>query len=276
MGLDQEPYQVRLEIFEGPMDLLLYLIRKNEIDIYDIPINLIVEQYQHYLELMKSLNLEVAGEFLVMASTLSHIKSRMLLPRSEEEEQEEDPRRELVEKLLEYQRYKFLAQALAEREQVGREVFVRSFDQASLQELAEEKKAERIEFAEVDIFQLLDAFQELLKRRKVEDIRRVVSERVRVVDKISQILNLLKAQEEIEFEQLFSDSLTRSELVATFLALLELIRLQVVRAVQSHNFAPILIRRAVSLEDEKLSFEYLNGLIPQEEKGGEDKDSLNH
>ena len=265
MGLEEEPYQVRLEIFEGPLDLLLYLIRKNEIDIYDIPINLIVEQYQQYLELMKSLNLEVAGEFLVMASTLSHIKSRLLLPRSEEEEQEEDPRRELVEKLLEYQRYKSLAQALAEREQVGKEVFVRSFDQTSLQELAEEKKPERIEFAEVDIFQLLDAFQELLKRRKALDIKKIVSERVRVVDKISQILNLLKTQEEVEFESLFSEALTRSELVATFLALLELIRLQMVRALQSYNFGPILIRRAVAPDDKRLDSGHLSGLYSGEE-----------
>jgi len=266
---ESDAYRVRLEIFEGPLDLLLFLIRKNEIDIYDIPINLIVEQYQQYLDLMKSLNLEVAGEFLVMAATLSHIKSRMLLPRDEEaEEEEEDPRRELVERLLEYQKFKALAKQLIKREQVGRDVFVREFDENEVKKLAGELKAERLEFEEVGIFQLIDAFQSLLKRRKLEDIRKVVAERIKVVDKISQILSLLKEKQEIEFEELFGQNPTRTELVVTFLALLELIRLQVVKAFQAYNFGPILLKRAVSDEDERLRLEVISGLVSEKEEEG--------
>jgi len=264
----QEQYRVQLEIFEGPLDLLLYLIRKNELDIYDIPISLIVEQYQAYLDLMRSLNLEVAGEFLVMAATLSHIKSRMLLPRQEEEKEEDDPRKELVARLLEYQRYKEAANLLLNREQVGKDVFVREFVEDELRQMAGEVKAEKLEFEEVDIFHLLDSFQDLLKRISGEEVRVVLREQVRMVDRISYILEILREREVMEFGELFAGSRTRLELVVTFLALLELIRLQVVKAFQAGNFGPIQIRRAVAVDDDRMKLEHITSLVDREEKFG--------
>ena len=271
-----EQYRVQLEIFEGPLDLLLYLIRKNELDIYDIPINLIVEQYQQYLDIMRSLNLEVAGEFMVMAATLSHIKSRMLLPRQEEELEEEDPRKELVARLLEYQKYKEAANLILNRDQVGKEIFVRGFVEENLRELAGEVQAERLEFEEVDLFQLMNAFQDLLKRRDLEDIRRVVAERVRVVDRIAYILGILQEREEVAFEELFKDSQSKTELVVTFLALLELIRLQVIKAFQAVNFGPIQIKRAVALDDEKMKPEHITSLVDREGKFGKGENPVNN
>ena len=263
-----DSYRVQLPIFEGPLDLLLYLIRKNELDIYDIPIALIVEQYQQYLDLMRSLNLEVAGEFLVMAATLTHIKSRMLLPQAAEEAEEEDPRKELVARLLEYQKYKEAAGLLLNRDQMGKDVFVREFAEERVKELAEEAAAERLEFEEVDLFQLMDAFSDLLGRRDLEDIKRVVVERVRVVDRIAHILETLQTREAVGFEELFAGSRTRMELVVTFLALLELIRLQVIKAFQPGNFGPIQLKRAVSLDDEKMKTDYLTSLVDREAKFG--------
>jgi segregation and condensation protein A len=272
-----ESYRVQLEIFEGPLDLLLYLIRKNEVDIYDIPVGLIVEQYQQYLEIMRTLNLEVAGEFLVMAATLSHIKSKMLLPRTEEEVEEEDPRSELVNRLLEYQKYKEAAGELLSRTVLGREVFVREFSEEGLRRVAEESRVDKLDFEEVDLFQLIDAFSGLIKGSHLEEIKRIVVERVRVVDKISQILERLKDQESVEFASLFSASLTRNELVVTFLALLELIRLQVIKAFQSGNFAPIMLRRAVPLEDDKMKAEYVTSrMFDKEAEGGEGENPVDN
>jgi len=273
----QENYRVQLEIFEGPLDLLLYLIRKSEIDIYDIPINTIVVQYQQYLEIMRELNLEIAGEFLVMAATLSHIKSRMLLPKTEEQEEEEDPRKDLVERLLEYQRYKEAAGELVGRAQLGREIFVREFNEQGLAQAAAEVKIDRLEFEEVDLFKLIDAFQELIKSRQMEDIRKIVTERIRVVDKIAQILERLREQEILEFASLFSESRTKAELIVTFLALLELIRLQVIKAFQASNFSPIQIKRAVALDDEKMKPEYITSMVSEREaKGGEGENPVNN
>jgi segregation and condensation protein A len=267
----RESWRVQLEIFEGPLDLLLFLIRKNEIDIYDIPINIIVDQYQQYLEIMRSLNLEIAGEFLVMAATLSQIKSKMLLPRSEVEEEEEDPRAELVDRLLEYQRFKEAAGELISRAQLGREVFVREFDEESLKGLVGEVKRERLEFEEVDLFKLMDAFQALLDSRSLQEIKRVVVERVKVVDRIAAILEKLRENEFLEFTALFSGSRSKAEMVVTFLALLELIRLQVVKAFQAGNFAPISIKRAVPADDQKMKPGYLTSLVSEKEsQGGEE------
>jgi segregation and condensation protein A len=262
-------YRVQLEVFEGPLDLLFFLIRKNEVDIYDIPVNLIVDQYQQYLDLMQTLNLEIAGEFLVMAATLSHIKSRMLLPKDENaEEEEEDPRQELIDKLLEYKRYKEAAGALVGLAQLGREVFVREFDEEGLKKVASEVKAEKLEFEEVDLFKLLDAFQELISKRNLDDIRRVVVQRVSVVDKITHILERLRDSESIEFDQLIGEKLNRMEVVITFLALLELIRLQVIKAYQAANFGAIQIKRAVPLDDDKLKPGFLTSKVAYKEANG--------
>ena len=158
---EQDAYRVKLEVFEGPMDLLLHLIKKNEIDIYDIPIALITQQYLEYLELMKQLNIDIAGEFLVMAAELMHIKSKMLLPKPEFEEEEEegpDPREELVRRLIEYQQFKEAAEQLRERELLGRDVFIRGATAQDWVEIAGDS------IAPLSLFHLIEAFQKLLEK----------------------------------------------------------------------------------------------------------------
>ncbi|MCG6918472.1 MAG: segregation/condensation protein A, partial [Deltaproteobacteria bacterium] len=180
-----QEYQVQLEIFEGPMDLLLHLIRKNKVDIYDIPIALIMDQYLKYLDMMRILNIDVAGEFLEMAATLAYIKSRMLVPRlgSEDEEQEEDPRLELVRPLLEYVKIKEAAETLASSLQLDRDVYVRSIPS---EELWNADGSEEI--AEVGIYALVSALQEVLKRVEPEDFMEMSADTMRLKDKISQLM----------------------------------------------------------------------------------------
>jgi segregation and condensation protein A len=179
-------YTFRLEGFEGPLDLLLHLIQKNELDIFNIPIALITEQYLEYLQLMKVLNLDIAGEYLLMASTLLHIKSKMLLPKSSEGEEEEgeDPRAELVRRLLEYQKYKQAAGELEKKPMLDRDVFIRWIPL----EPGEKTEEERIE---VNLFDLLEAFRQVLERVKPETIHEVVLEHLSVEDKIEEILTIL-------------------------------------------------------------------------------------
>lgn len=256
-------YRVKLEIFEGPLDLLLYLIRKNEVEIYDIPIAVIVEQYLAYLDLLRSLNLEVAGEFLVMAATLAHIKSRMLLPAAEGEEEGPDPRAELVQKLLDYQRYQQAAEELLSREVLGRDVFVRGAAAEEIKGAAAAAGIPQVTFAEVSIFALLDALQGVLKRLGDEGLHQVIRERVSITEKISELMGRMRDQESITFDQLFSASSSRLEVVVLFLALLELIRLRILRVQQSEAFGPIYIVRAVAIEDKMLSPEYITGLVAE-------------
>ncbi|MFO8058284.1 MAG: segregation/condensation protein A [bacterium] len=252
---DQDTYRVKLEIFEGPLDLLLYLIRKNEVDIYDIPIAMIVEQYMEYLELMRSLNLDVAGDFLVMAATLSQIKSRLLLPRDdlEEEGEEEDPRDELVRRLLDYQRYKEAAEDLIARPILGREVFTRSPSRELMEEAANEAGIEKTTFAEVGVFELLEAFKDVLDRADLDSWHEVRRNRISIMDRINDVLAIFKDEESITFDQLFTDATSRPMIVATFLALLELVRLRVIKAHQEKPFAAIYLVRAVTIDDKWLT-----------------------
>ena len=232
-------YKVKLDIFEGPLDLLLFLIRKNEIDIYDIPIVTIAQQYVEYLELMKALNLEIAGEFLVMASTLTFIKSKMLLPPSEEEgedESGEDPRKELVESLLEYQRFKELAAELKEKELAQAEIFKRGG--------AEQEAGEEDIWIDASIFDLLSALKNLLDKVPEEVSKEIFVDEISVSEKISFIMESLEGEEFLSFDQLFSDMVNRVEIIVTFLALLELIRLKMIRAEQISRFGTIRIYRA--------------------------------
>lgn len=252
---EQDTYRVRLEIFEGPLDLLLYLIRKNEVDIYDIPVALIVEQYMSYLDIMRSLNLDVAGDFLVMAATLSHIKSRLLLPPDEGEEGEEegeDPRAELVRKLLEYQRYKEAAEELVSRPLLGRDVFVREPSQDAIHEAAKASGVPGTTFAEVGIFELLEAFREVMERAEITNWHEVTMERVSIVDRIQHILELLREVDTLSFDQLFTEVTNRTVVIATFLALLELIRLKVVKAHQEKPLGPIHLMKSVAIDDKWL------------------------
>lgn len=231
------PYTVRLEMFEGPLDLLLHLIQKNELDITNIPIALITEQYLEYLRLMKVLNLDIAGEYLLMASTLLHIKSKMLLPTAsaEEEEEGEDPRTKLIRKLLEYQRYKNAAGELESRPMLERDVFIR----LALADNGEVREEEKID---VSLFQLLDAFRQLLERAKPEAFHEVILERISVEEKVQEILSLLQREKRsIAFHLLFPEQASRRLIIVTLLAILELVKMKLVRIFQPAPFETIRI-----------------------------------
>jgi len=236
-------YRVKLEAFEGPLDLLLHLIKKNEVDIVDIPVARITEQYLHYLELMHELNLDVAGEFLVMAATLTLIKSRMLLPPDEGEQDEEpDPRAQLVQQLLEYQRYREAALELSERPLLHRDIFVRepSLDESSVTDAAGER-----EKLQVSVWELLEAFRAVLERARPDAVHEVVTEPVSLRDCAQALLTALDTARCIDFESLFGPQATRLEVIVTFLALLELAKIGAVRATQSDRFGRIVIELAV-------------------------------
>ena len=231
-------YQVKLDIFEGPLDLLLYLIKKNEVDIYDIPMALITGQYLEYLELMKELNLDIAGEFLVMASTLIKIKSQMLLPPVEGEgegEDETDPRAELMEHLLEYQRYKEAAHQLVTRELLEKDIFKRPQT-----EDPGEAKVDGDMLIEASLFDLVDALRKVIERKDLpENIMGVALEKMTVRDKIVSILRQLKETPQLVFQSLFDPLVTRFEIIVTFLAVLELIRLRAIRVFQVQPYGEI-------------------------------------
>ncbi len=233
-------YRVRLDLFEGPLDLLLHLIKKNEVDVANIPVAVITEQYLAYLDLMRDLSLDVAGEYLVMAATLILIKSRMLLPSADAgEEEEADPRADLVRQLLEYQRYREAAQALAERPLLRRDVFGR---EPSLDGVAggNERPAVR-----VTVWELMEAFRAVLARRQPEPIHEVQAEAVSLRDRLQSILSSLGVARSVSFDSLFDEGAGRPYVIVTFLAVLELMRLGAVEAIQEERFGPILIVLAV-------------------------------
>jgi segregation and condensation protein A len=234
-----DAFPVKLDNFDGPLDLLLHLIKKNEVNIYDIPIALITQQYLDTIQLMQDLNLDVAGEFLVMAATLIHIKSKMLLPRPEtsaavEGEEEEDPRDALVRRLLEHQKYKAAAGLLHEREQVRAAQWVRPDEVvAGIAGGAFEPEIE------ADLFSLLTAFQAVVQRAKLRPKVLLPPEQISVEARIEQLLERLSETEACGFEELFADLQDRAGLIVTLLALLEMIRLKLVRVFQSGSFGPI-------------------------------------
>jgi segregation and condensation protein A len=219
-------YKVKLEMFEGPLDLLLHLIHKNEVDIFDIPISSITDQYLDYLELMKSLEMSIAGDFLVMASTLIHIKSRMLLPGRNEGDEEEDPRLEITRPLLEYMQLKEMAQELSEREILGRDVFARG-DATSFDEYPD-----MMPKPDVTLFQLIDAFRRVVALGEGQGSLKVSLEKWSVKDKVESIIALLREKPDIFFEEIFSGNQDISELVVTFLALLELVHMGLIKVFQ--------------------------------------------
>lgn len=236
---------VRLQGFEGPLDLLLHLIRKNQLDIHDIPMALITEQYLQYLSLMRSLNLDLASDYLVMAATLVHIKSMMLLPQdletpdAQDSQEPEDPRAELVRRLLEYQRYKEAAQGLLLRSLLGRDVFPRPG--SDLEEL--EKESGLFEEIQAGIFDLVEAFGRLMAGRNWDEKAMELDlERLSLADRIQEMAEILRGKPQgVLFEELFAGSPTRLELVLTFLALLEMIKLRMVRAYQALSCGSIKI-----------------------------------
>jgi len=238
-----EEYKVELEVFEGPLDLLLYLIRKNEVDIYDIPIEKITTQYMQYLDLMRMLDLNIAGSFIVMAATLMMIKSRMLLPpeeREEIDEEEEDPRWDLVRQLLEYKKFKEAAQHLEILEKRQENVFVGEEDGVCI------PRDGGAALTETSIFDLIAAFNEALRRVEQEDLKEIFAEQYSVTEKIDEILALVGRKARLGLKSLFERMRSRAEMVCTFLALLELIRLNQVKVRQMEPFGDILIEQVAT------------------------------
>jgi segregation and condensation protein A len=235
--------RIQVEEFEGPLDLLLYLIRRNQVDIHDIPIAPITRQYMEYLELMQQLNLELAGEFMVMAATLIHIKAKMLVPveptEAEGEDSLEDPREALVQRLLEFQRYKEAAGVLHQMGQIRAATWTRPdavvprFDDAGE------------EMLEAGLYDLIAAFRELLERRKVLLAHEVEKETKSVEARMEELAALIREGESLEFLELFANLETKAEMIVTFLALLELIRLKHVKIYQRGLFGPIRVFRPV-------------------------------
>ncbi len=235
-----DAFPVKLANFEGPLDLLLHLIKKNEVNVHDIPIALITRQYLDAIHLLQEMNLDIAGEFLVMAATLIHIKSKMLLPRPETaaglEGEEEDPRDALVRRLLEHQKFKAAAELLHEREQLRSAQWLRP--DARVAEIAGDDYEPELE---VDLFSLLSAFQSVVDRAKLRPKAYLPAEQMPIELRIEQLLERLSETEAIGFEELFSDVDDRGGLIVTFLALLEMIRLKLVRVFQAGSFGPIRI-----------------------------------
>ncbi len=241
-----DSYAIQLENFEGPLDLLLHLIKKNEMDLHDIPMAAITRQYLEILDAMKVLNLDVASEFLLMAATLVHIKSKLLLPKiveDEQEEDEEDPRAELVRRLLEYQKYKEVSQVLDSRPQLGRDLFSRA---APEPEVLEETDSE---FVAVGLFDLLEALQEVLRVSPEPMTHDINLEQLSVTDRINSILTRLQGRESIAFNDLFEGVMQRKEVIVSFLALLELVKLRMVRFMQNTRHGAIWLFPTVPLEE---------------------------
>lgn len=248
-------FTLKLPAFEGPLDLLLHLIREHKLDIFDIPIAFILDEYLGYLARMRSLNLDVASEFLVMAATLAHIKSRLLLPREpsqqdEGEEENEDPRADLVRRLLEYQKYKAAAEDLGRQDLLGRTVFTRSVRMEPVP-LAEGDLGLR----ELSVLKLIEAFDKVLKRLTPEQQHEVRLERISIGDSIDRISRWLLEKESIEFWQLFEGEVERHRVVATFLGLLEMVRLGLVRVLQEPVDESILIIRTERLGVDSLELQ---------------------
>lgn len=235
-------YEVRLEIFEGPLDLLLHLIHKNEVDIFDIPIATITDQYLEYLDMMKALNIDIAGDFLLMASTLIHIKSRMLLPDLKHDDEEEDPRIEITRPLLEYMRFKDVAEDFLDREVLGRDVFARRVPSYFTDQIEGEDTE-----LDVNLFQLIDAFKRIVDQMLPGVRLRVELDKWSVKEKTETIMALLKEKGSMFFNELFTENGTVSEFIVTFLALLELVHMGLIKVFQPTNESDI--RLTPSFED---------------------------
>jgi len=235
-------YKLKLDIFEGPLDLLLYLIKKNDIEITDIPISQITEQYLKYIDLMKMLDLDIVGDFLVMAATLMHIKSKMLLPPDpcDEEEIEEDPRDELVRRLMEYKKFKEVADALKDKETRRKDYFSREFDEEAKKQIINDAKET---YFEASLFDLINAFSDALNKLPEEIIHSIITEEYTVEQKIHDILHSVINDSNVSLKSLFTRAKSKMEMVVTFLAVLELIRLKEIQAVQEKVFEDIKLTR---------------------------------
>ena len=220
-------YTVKIDdTFQGPMDLLVYLIKKNEVNIYDIPIALITDQYLEYMELMRSLNIDLVGDFIVIAATLTHIKSKMLLPAHDDDGGDEDPRLEITRPLLEYLQMKVAAEELAERDILGEDTFLRILEKEEYQPDA------KGDFIKVGLFELIDAFQQILKSMSDDQRLDLTANEKSVKDRISEIVDVIEVRGSITFQALFSKNITKSDIVVTFLAILEMVKIRLIRIAQ--------------------------------------------
>lgn len=266
-------YSVSLPTFEGPLDLLLHLCQKHELNILDIPIGFVTEKYLEYLAVMQLINLDLASEYLVMAATLAHIKSKMLLPApppGQEDDalavEEEDPRESLIRRLLEYQKYKQAAADLAERGVTGRDVFFRG---SKVDEVIDTGLPP---LAQVPLFSLVEAFQGVLSRSKITLSHDIVHERMTLTDRINELVDLLREKKRLAFEELFDGLVTRFDLVITFLALLEMTKLRMTRLFQADPSAPIYVEfSAQATSDEEAGLTMTEGVFEkQATTAGED------
>jgi segregation and condensation protein A len=238
-------FEIKLPMFEGPLDLLLHLIKKHELNVLDLPISFVTERYLEYLQMMQELDLDEASEYLVMAATLAHIKSKMLLPQAptaaadeeQDEAYQEDPRAELIRRLLEYQKYKAAAEQLGSRPIAGRDVFPRGMPAPAAQGPSE--------LASIDMYKLLDAFSAILKRVQGRSSLEVAAERITIHERMTQISDLLREIGSCTFDELFETDRTRYEVVVTFLAVLEMTKLRMTRIYQSHPAAPLHVEFAL-------------------------------
>lgn len=240
---------VQLKIYDGPLDLLLHLIRKNELSIVDIPVASITEQYLAALELMQGLNLDLSGEYLVMAATLLHIKSKTLLPPEEEGEDEDDGfdnREALVRRMLEYERFKNAARELEEREILNRDVFARK---------GRSKPVAEVSFEQLSVFDLVSALQTVLERFPGPSVHTVVQEAASVRERMTHILDALQRTSSVQFHELFDAARSRMDVVVTFLALLELIRIRAVQAVQKERLGAIVMEPLLPLSEARAALE---------------------
>ena len=246
-------YKVKFDVFEGPLDLLLYLIKKEEVDIYEVNLTKLATQFLEYIEMMRLLDLEIAGEFLVMASTLMYIKSRELLPKdqqvqTEEEDEGEDPRWELIRQLVEYKKFKDAAAQLQAMELAQENVFPR------LPCKPEFEAEPGVAKPNVSLFDLINAVSSILRRfTQREESREIFEDKWSVSEKIEQILQILTERQRLKFADLFSEAASRGEVVVTFLALLELIRLKQLLAIQEEEFGEIELVRSLEPMPNSLS-----------------------
>jgi segregation and condensation protein A len=239
-------WSLQLPQFEGPLDLLLHLCQKHELNILEIPIGFVTEKYLEYLDLIKLTQLDLAAEYLVMAATLTHIKSKMLLPApppgQEDDdaglEDELDPREALIRRLLEYQKYKYAGEQLAARGVAGRDVFTRGMP------VEEASRSGLPPLAEVPLYSLVDAFQRVLDRSKVKLSHDIVADRISLSDRIGELADLLRPRGRAAFDEIFEGLATKFDLVITFLALLEMTRLRMTRLFQSEPLGPLYIEMA--------------------------------
>lgn len=253
INISKENYSVNLEVFHGPLDLLLYLIRKDEIDIYDIPIARVTEQYMQYIEMMKILNLELAGDYILMAATLIRIKARILLPRDETDEDELDPREELVAALLEYKKFKEAGDILHEKRILEERLFVPQAigDGNGLKE--------KIVLSDTTtLFDLLTAFKEVLDRSNDERMYTINPEESNIEDRILKILEILSGRDSATFIELFKDAPSKLVAVVTFLAILELVRLHRIMVRQSLPFSELRVYRGEDFANPESAISFVN------------------